>query len=40
MAQYSDEEFIDDFYTSNLTKASFGFDIINHIYQIKKTIKN
>ena len=33
MAQYSDEEFIDDFYTSNLTKASFGFDIINHIYQ-------
>lgn len=32
MAQYSDEEFIDDFYTSNLTKASFGFDIINHIY--------
>lgn len=33
MAQYSDEEFIADFYTSNLTKASFGFDIINHIYQ-------
>ena len=33
MAKYSDEEFIDDFYTSNLTKASFGFDIINHIYQ-------
>lgn len=33
MAQYSDEEFIDDFYTSNLTKVSFGFDIINHIYQ-------
>ena len=33
MAQYSDEEFIEDFYTSNLTKASFGFDIINHIYQ-------
>ena len=31
MAQYSDEEFIADFYTSNLTKASFGFDIINHI---------
>lgn len=33
MTQYSDEEFIEDFYTSNLTKASFGFDIINHIYQ-------
>ena len=33
MAQYSDEEFIADFYTSNLTKASLGFDIINHIYQ-------
>lgn len=33
MAQYSDEEFIADFYTSNLTKASFGFDIVNHIYQ-------
>lgn len=33
MAKYSDEEFIADFYTSNLTKASFGFDIINHIYQ-------
>ena len=33
MTQYSDEEFINDFYTSNLTKASFGYDIINHIYQ-------
>lgn len=33
MTQYSDEEFIEDFYISNLTKASFGFDIINHIYQ-------
>ena len=33
MAQYSDEEFIPDFYTSNLTKASFGYDLINHIYQ-------
>ena len=36
MAQYSDEEFIADFYTSNLTKASFGFDIINHLYQNQK----
>ena len=33
MTKYSDEEFIEDFYTSNLIKASFGFDIINHIYQ-------
>ena len=33
IAQYSDNEFIDDFYSSNLTTAAFGYDVINHLYQ-------
>ena len=33
IAKYSDEQFIDEFFTTNLITASFGYDIINHIYQ-------
>ena len=33
IAKYSDEQFIDEFFTTNLITAALGYDIINHIYQ-------
>ena len=36
IAKYSDEQFIDEFFTTNLITAALGYDIINHIYQNQK----
>ena len=33
IAEFSDEQFTEEFYTTNLTTADLGYNIINHIYQ-------
>lgn len=33
IAKYSNEQFTEEFYTTNLMTAHLGYDIINHIYQ-------